>query len=120
MQTFSSSTKVLTSFADSAQIRELTRVFDDRLSGLTRLEKYQLVAAIVEVMTNIADDEENPIEGLANPTDITKVNVNHFRCSPDDNALKAIGILKGEHPANLAAILAPIAEYAREDDRLSR
>lgn len=118
MKEFSSSTKVLVSFADSPQIRGLTRLFGDRLSGLTRLEKYQLVAAIGELLMNIADDEENEEYGISfsNTTDITQ-------CRPlsnrplSKNAVNAIDTLKGEDPANLAAILAPIAEYAREDDR---
>jgi N-acyl-L-homoserine lactone synthetase len=113
MKEFSSSTKVLTSFAESPQIRELTRLFGDRLSGLTRLEKYQLVTAIGQTMIEIANDEN--AERLKTVYDVSAPE--SYRWFP--LVLKAIGILKGEDPANLAAILAPIAEYAREDDRLS-
>lgn len=113
MQTFSSSTKVLTSFAESPQIRELTRVFGDRLSGLTRLEKYQLVAAIGLTLwwLDPTDQEIWPEADIATLPD-------QVLPSMEDNTMKAIAILEGEHPDNLAAILAPIAEYAREDDRL--
>jgi hypothetical protein len=121
MSQFTSSTKPLLSFAQTPTLEKLTARFGDRLSELTQCEKYQVTTAIGLYLWGLSEDIENPTpypcdDGVDDDIhDVAKLYMPFGLSKPVHDAL---GILKDEDPNNLACIMGPIAEYAKEDTRL--
>jgi hypothetical protein len=121
MAPFSSSTAVLTSFGQSADINLLCADYGERLQGLTQSEKYQLVVALGLTLWNAAekiesesDDDDDDDDDTDHLDTVLSVQTPDF----DDKPWTAFKVLKNEDLNNLACILSAIAEYAKEDDRL--
>ena len=72
MKPFTSSTKILLSFAETELTKKLVSACGDRLSELTQMEKYQLSAAITVYLWGLAEDiEQSNDEGYDDGTDDT-------------------------------------------------
>lgn len=114
---FSSSTKTLLSFSETTATKKLVDIYGDRLTGLNRGEKFKLVAAIscylgLEHMPgeSLQDAKRFASENLVTISELM------FSALPNDVDC-CLSILKHEDIDSLAAILSPISEYAKEDNR---
>lgn len=112
MKNFTSSTPVLLSFAETNGLKAVVKFAGDRLTKLSRTEKYQLSAVISLTLWGISEDAESPALGsqvsFEGAIDELKVSANVKFC---------ILILASEFPETLAVILPAINAYAKEDDR---
>ena len=120
MKPFTSSTKILLSFAETELTKKLVSACGDRLSELTQMEKYQLSAAITVYLWGLAEDiEQSNDEGYDDGTDDTLLDIAQIALSFEvtGNVKAALFILKDEDPNNLAAMLSAVNEYAKEDTR---
>ena len=113
---FSSSTKILLSFAETEITKKLVTVYGNRLEKLTQCEKYQLVTAIGLLMWSLAYDIENGDDRESDNLMSSLAVLENVEVT--GNVQACLVILKNEDPHNLASILSAISEYAREDDRL--
>ena len=120
MKPFTSSTKILLSFAETELTKKLVSACGDRLSELTQMEKYQLSTTISLYLWGLAEDIENPNdEGYSDGEDDTVLDIaqKYLPFGVSGNVKAALFILKNEDPDNLAAILSAVNEYAKEDTR---
>lgn len=117
MKPFTSSTKPLFSFAETDGLKKLVACAGDRLTGLTRAEKYQLSTALSLMLWTIAEDLESAL--LEVPEDWQPISVEAVASSLkfSGNVKLCLLCLTDESPETLAAILSAINEYAREDNR---
>jgi hypothetical protein len=112
MKRFTSSTPILLSVEQTAGTEKFSKVFGDRLSELSRCEKYQLAAVIALILWEIAEDAESSVMG---PQVVAVEAIEKLEVSP--SVKLCVLILKDEFPETLAAILPAISAYAKEDDR---
>ena len=113
-QTFTSSAKTITHYADSPGIRKLEQACGARLTELTQREKYQLIETIGGYLACMVEDPEN---GELGPDDVWTPIDHAKQWNPDidNNVFALLFILKDEKCETLAHLLPAIAEYARDD-----
>ena len=123
MKPFTSSTKILLSFAETELTKKLVSACGDRLAELSQSEKYQLSTTISLYLWGLAEDVENPNdEGYPDGADDTVLDIaqKYLPFGVSGNVKACLFILKDEDPDNLATILSAVNEYAKEDTRLHR
>ena len=92
-------------------------IYGDRLTGLNRGEKFKLVAAISCYLGLAHAPGESPSDAKRFASEnLVTVTELMFSALPHDVDC-CLSILKNESINSLAAILSPISEYARKDNR---
>lgn len=118
MKPFTSSTKPLLSFCETDGLKKLVAAAGDRLTGLSKTEKYQLSTVLSLILWTVAEDLESVVIEVPENWQPLSFEAIAANLKVSGNVKLCLLYLTDESPDTLAAILPVINEYAREDDRL--